>query len=102
MITRIIACVRVTLVYVLFGYTKFCSCIASFHSSLIMCHLKLVAYKSGEDLEREAQWKRQIGVMGARLAGEGTGRNPVEVIGGRKQCNPSQGFGGVGFQGLGG
>lgn len=74
MITRIIACVRVTLVCVLFGYTKFCSRTASFHSSLIMCHLKFVAYKSGEDLEREAQWKRQFGVKGARLAGEGTGR----------------------------
>lgn len=65
MITRIIACVRVTLVCALFGYTKFCSRIASFHSSLIMCHLKLVAYKSGEDLERGAQWKRQFEVKGA-------------------------------------
>lgn len=65
MITCIIACVRVTLVFVLFGYTKFCSCIASFHSSLIMCHLKHVAYKSGEDLEWEAQWERQFGGEGA-------------------------------------
>lgn len=102
MITRIIACVRVTLVCALFGYTKFCSRIASFHSSLIMCHLKLVAYKSGEDLEQEAQWKRQFGVKGAWLAGEGTGESPVEIIGGRKRYNQSQGFGGVGFQGLGG
>lgn len=65
MITRIIACVKVTFVCVLFGYTKFCSRIASFYSSLIMCHLKLVAYKSGGHFEREAQWKRQFDVKGS-------------------------------------
>lgn len=37
MITHIIACVRITLVSILFGYAKFYSYIANFHGSLIAC-----------------------------------------------------------------
>ena len=92
MITCIFASVTVTSVslslspslflFFFFGYAKFCSCIASFHSSWIPCHLKLVAYKGGEGLEWEAQWERQLGGEGACLPVGGIGRTPAEVFGG--------------------
>lgn len=74
MITHIIAYVRVTLVSILFGYTEFCSCIASFNGSLITGHLKLVAYKAGRTLSGKHSGKGSLGAKSFDCQVKASGR----------------------------
>ena len=78
MITRIIACVSVTSVSILFGYTEVSSRIASFHGSLITCAiLNLELIKAGRTLSGRHGGKGSLGVKGLDYQVKAFGGHPV-------------------------